>query len=132
MGTNYYFYEEPACPHCGYQAKPLHIGKSSGGWVFALHAYPEKGINDLDDWIDIFKASDTQVKNEYNVRVSSDTMLAIIIGRQFAREEPESDSWYQTNHAVPGPNGLARSKIDGIYCIGHGEGTWDLHVGEFS
>lgn len=36
-----------------------------------------------------------------------------------------------SNHAEPGPNGLLRHKI-GPYCLGHGEGTWDLMPGEFS
>ena len=31
-----------------------------------------------------------------------------------------------------GPNNLYRHTIDGSFCIGHGEGTWDLFVGDFS
>ena len=132
MGTNYYFYAEPACSHCGHVADPLHIGKSSAGWVFALHIYPEKGINDLDDWIDVLKVPEVQIKNEYGVLVSLDALLQVITQRQFTREYQESDTWFLKNHAIPGPNGLARSVIDGTHCVGHGKGTWDLHVGEFS
>ena len=36
------------------------------------------------------------------------------------------------NYAEPGPNGLVRAKINGVHCIGHGEGTWDYITGEFS
>lgn len=37
----------------------------------------------------------------------------------------------QRNNAVPGPNNLLRHKID-QHCIGHGDGTYDYLVGEFS
>ena len=40
--------------------------------------------------------------------------------------------WFMQNNAEHGPNGLVRSKIDGHHCIGHGAGTWDLEVGDFS
>jgi len=36
------------------------------------------------------------------------------------------------NQAEPGPDGLARHKVNDGHCIGHGEGTWDLIIGEFS
>ena len=41
------------------------------------------------------------------------------------------------NSAVPGPGGLWRRAIDKEdrpfqHCIGHGDGTWDLCVGDFS
>ncbi len=35
------------------------------------------------------------------------------------------------NQSFRGPNNLLRHKIN-RYCIGHGAGTWDLIVGEFS
>ena len=38
MGTNYYLNDR-------------HIGKSSAGWYFALHIYPEENINSLDEVI---------------------------------------------------------------------------------
>lgn len=37
--------------------------------------------------------------------------------------------------ALPGPKGLLRHKLADLSpygCIAHGEGTWDLHAGEFS
>jgi hypothetical protein len=39
---------------------------------------------------------------------------------------------YDANSAERGPRGLVRAIIDGRHCIGHGEGTWDLIIGEFS
>jgi hypothetical protein len=35
------------------------------------------------------------------------------------------------NQSCRGPNNLLRHQI-GRYCVGHGAGTWDLIVGEFS
>lgn len=133
MGTNYYFYKEPACPHCGHRTDPLHIGKSSGGWVFALRVYPDEGINSLADWTMLFDMwIQSQIKDEYGLILSPDTMLNRITDRKFSGSILPNEEWYKQNHAIPGPNGLARSEIDGIHCIEHGEGTWDLHRGEFS
>lgn len=38
----------------------------------------------------------------------------------------------EMNNAELGPNNLLRHKIDGQFCIGHGEGTWDYCIGDFS
>ena len=40
--------------------------------------------------------------------------------------------FHKANHSEPGPKGLLRHKLDPQHCIGHGHGTWDLIVGEFS
>jgi len=52
MGTNYYLVknERPPCPCCErtYVQERLHIGKSSGGWCFALHVIPEMGMLLID------------------------------------------------------------------------------------
>jgi hypothetical protein len=39
---------------CGGVGKRGVFGKSSGGWTFSLHVYPEDGIKDLADWIPLF------------------------------------------------------------------------------
>lgn len=110
MGTNYYHHKAAPCPTCGHQDEPRHIGKSSGGWVFALHVYPEQGISDLPDWQREWATG--TIKNEYGDTLTPQEMLSRITER--------SKEW------------LRRDRIDGRHCVGHGSGTWDLIVGEFS
>jgi hypothetical protein len=144
MGTNYYFVtgDETAeeCPHCGHEyTKPeeIHIGKSSAGWCFSLHVYPENNILTLSDWIEIWEhsKSSSYIKNEYGDKIPTSEMLANIADRG-NWPDPNSVhtpfSWYEKNSAEPGLKNLARHKIDGKHCIGHGDGTWDYIVGEFS
>jgi hypothetical protein len=132
MGTNYYL-EPPPCPHCGRGDEPLHIGKSSAGWCFSLRVYPEKGINDLPDWEKLFADPNLKIKDEYGDLVAKEEMLHTIKDRFWVSG---GNSWgekeLRENHAVRGPNGLARHRIEPNYCSGHGEGTWDLCPYEFS
>ncbi len=46
-------------------------------------------------------------------------------------KDNETPLEYMQNHAEPGPNNLARHSV-GIGCDAHGEGTWDLIMGNFS
>lgn len=135
MGTNYYV-KSNICEHCGKGDEDLHIGKSSAGWVFSLHVMPELEINDLDDWERFWK--DKKIVDEYGSEFSCDDMRAIITERgrkaDWNKRPYGYGSWeefHQKNHSKRGPSGLLRHQIDG-HCIGHGEGTWDLIVGEFS
>ena len=132
MGTNYYLHEKPSCPTCDRDFESRHIGKSSAGWCFALHVIPEDGINDLPDWQRLWSLPGAKITNEYGDTVTPDDMLRAITqrGRGIGGEKATS-RWYADNHAEPGPNGLARHRI-GRRCLGHGEGTWDLILGEFS
>jgi hypothetical protein len=109
MGTNYYLIEND-CPLCK-RHDEKHIGKSSAGWNFALHVYPDENINNLEDWIQKFKLGD--IVNEYGEGLSINEMVSIITKRKH-------------------PNGLLRSGIDGIHCVGNGEGTYDYFIGNFS
>ena len=125
MGTNFYLRGKPACPHCSRGPdRGLHIGKSSGSWVFTLRVYPDgdyrlddagitEPIRDLEDWILLF---DRGVVNEYDEDISAAEMLRTIT---------ERTSWAKVGRP------LLRHSIDG-FCIAHGKGTWDLCVGEFS
>lgn len=123
MGTNYYWYAKPDCPHCGRNDKPLHIGKSSGGWCFQLHVM---GPTDYDDdippprdfkgWVELFRRPGSIIRDEYDERVTVDAMLAVIKRKAFKGDKAT----------------LRRRVIDGVHCIGHGPGPWDLIVGEFS
>lgn len=142
MGTNYYLLElnpnynqneisnfiEPAYTQ-------RHIGKSSGGWCFSLHVYPEIGITTLKDWKSYIKSSKTKlVIDEYDCKISLLKLYDIIENRSSPRDwETFKDlqNYLNRNNAIIGPNDLLRSKIDGSRCIGHGKGTWDYKIGEF-
>jgi hypothetical protein len=109
----------------------LHIGKSSGGWCFRLHVYPEHGINDLDDWKPFLE--DGIIFDEYETFTTADTMLRIITERSWDSDPRRyTAATLATNCAQPGPNGLLRSRLLPGHCIGHGQGTWDLMIGDFS
>lgn len=129
MGTNYYLHRK-VCEWCGRGDEPLHIGKSSAGWCFALHVIPDLGITDLNKWEPLFAEEGAVIKNEYDEILPADEMLNIITNR-FWRKRQDSEQWYKDNDAMPGPNGLARHTIF-RNCVMHGEGTWDCIVGEFS
>lgn len=130
MGTNFYWHKEKECEHCGNAPERLHIGKSSMGWCFGLHVIPEEGINNLDSWVEKWYERDSYIMDEYGEKVVPSEMIMTIKNR--GRPEPARDDFdYVANCSVPGPNNLVRRKI-GDYCIGHGEGTWDLVPGEFS
>lgn len=132
MGTNYYWYGEEPCECCGRPFEPLHIGKSSGGWCFTLHIIPEKGINDLPDWENLWRwnRSSSYIEDEYGRRIIPDEMKKIITNRHWDKE-PDGSFDYKANYAEPGPNNLARHVV-GKSCVKHGAGTWDCVLGEFS
>ena len=138
MGTNYYIQTKP-CAHCGRSDEPVHIGKSSGGWHFALHIYPDAGINSLDDWRP--RLALEPIVDEYGSEVSYADMLAIITQRKSRAKINWSQTTLDDNHAEAGLNGLLRHRIESSGnarqsftngCVAHGEGTWDCIVGEFS
>ncbi len=144
MGTNYYLKENPK-PPCKCCKRPFeratrHIGKSSMGWCFALHVYPEEGIRYLQDWIPLFSQPGYVIEDEYGKAVEPDEMLACIERRGQYRPDRSvvphgyhsMQHFYDMNHAMPGPQGFLRAKIMDGHCIGHGHGPWDFIVGEFS
>lgn len=124
MGTNFYL-KSP-------DAEPLHIGKSSAGWCFSLHVYPEHGINNLEDWLDLLCDPYAVIEDEYERWISPSKMLAQITLRSCAYAYTHYPYIHEINHSEPGPNGLLRCKVDGVHCIGHGDGTYDYIVGDFS
>ena len=151
MSTNYYF--ERACGDCGHITR-YHIGKSSGGWCFGLHVGTEvqplevelevrqkyKPVTvDIRDWHDwqraIAKGAEFgwRIVDEYGRVLTVEEMAVIVTDRSWPRS-PDAHSLFdfERNKAELGPNGLVRSKVDGWHCVGHGDGTWDLIVGEFS
>jgi hypothetical protein len=83
------------------------------------------------------------IKDEYSDTIPFADMMDIITNRKWKSTYPQpnignikgyktEEEFFAMNHAVKGPNGLARHKIDGSICSGHGEGTWDLMIREFS
>ena len=70
MSTNYYLHKPSTtqCNHCGHDPESenniIHIGKSSHGWCFALHVYPELDINTLEDWKVKWAEEGVKIKNE--------------------------------------------------------------------
>lgn len=129
MGTNYYHHEKAPCECCGRGYERTHIGKSSGGWCFSLHVIPEDGIFDLNDWKK--RLGKGHIEDEYGCVLTVDDLMSVICERSWTEREHNAH-FLASNNAEPGPNGLLRHQIDGRHCIGHGEGTWDLLVGEFS
>lgn len=131
MGTNYY-YVSNVCSQCGHQEE-LHIGKSSGGWCFALRVYPERNIKDLPDWLPLWLHPAAIFRDEYGKSCTVVDVLRVICVRIDLRPaaNQHDQAFLDRNSAVPGPNGLTRAKI-GLGCISHGAGTWDCCEGEFS
>jgi len=150
MGTNYYLHTKNTtkCPHCGADTvkEEIHIGKSSGGWCFSLHIHPDLGIRTFDDWKGWFGRHDAKIFNEYEAEITPEEMLDVITERHVPHKPDWSeDDWielgkghykdeehfHRANHSERGPEGLLRHNL-GRHCVGHGEGTWDYIVGEFS
>ena len=142
MGTNYYHVTQvgKVCEHCGKgeREERRHIGKSSSGWCFSLRVYPEDGITELDDWEKLW-ALGGRIIDEYGDKIEVQTMRLIITqrhGREWARGwdlmgyADEAD-FHAKNHSERGPNNLLRHTRDRL-CVGHGEGAWDLVMGDFS
>jgi hypothetical protein len=139
MGTNYYLHEKPDCKCCGRPFEPKHIGKSSGGWCFALRVYPDDSINTLDDWRELWGKPGAFIRNEYDEVIPIEDMELIITVRHgkdrtdagWRGYNSEAD-FHRRNSSQPGPNNLVRHAIDGRWCVGHGPGTWDYINCEFS
>lgn len=112
MGTNYYMTVD-ACSSCGRGTQTIHVGKSSGGWVFSLNTHPDNAIETLDDWKGAF--ANHPIKDEYGDSICAAEMLRIITERQ---------GWQGRE--------LRRHEVDGRFCLAHGDGTYDLMRGDFS
>jgi hypothetical protein len=130
MGTNYYL-EREVCPQCHQPKEKLHIGKSSMGWCFSLHIYPERGIKSLNNWRYFWRGRNNLIRDEYGGRVPKSIMLREITERSRDDLLPDDKEFYERNHAENGPDNLLRAKVDGTYCVAHGKGTWDCFIGEF-
>ena len=131
MGTNYYIEASEPCECCGRPLEGQHIGKSSGGWCFSLHVDPDAGINDLPDWMARWSLPGARIVDEYGQTIEPDEMLEIILNREGPHSDHRGAKFYAENIAEAGPKGLLRHRV-GRFCVGHGDGTYDLIPGEFS
>ncbi len=135
MGTNYYASGSKLSGHKGVvlmEDVHLHIGKSSGGWTFALHVIPELGLTDEYKWLEYIDSHSLIVEDEYGVVVSSNELWLVMYDRRSSSAGRLIPGWCLINHAEPGPNNLARRKI-GWLCVGHSPvNPVDYLEGEFS
>ena len=129
MGTNYYIEKKEPIEKTLFQMPlRLHIGKSSGGWTFALNT---SVIPTLDEWIKLFKDETLIITDEYGRFIADSEMVDIITKRSWDKGKiDKDDDFWERNHAVRGPNGLARAmEIPGT--VVHGKGTYDLCFYDF-
>jgi len=124
MGTNFYWREHDFMDHPIFERmlgegtrddEGIHIGKSSAGCTFSLHVYPDNEHlpSNLLQWRQRWMQREGHIFNEYGEELTVDEMMAKITHRGKVDE-------------------LKRHEIDGRFCVGHGNGTWDELVGEFS
>lgn len=149
MSINYYLVKsvqrsQPAATQN--QLMRLHIGLDSAGWNFALHAYPDKGISTWADWLDVFEQnSDLQIIDEYGLPVPVSEFIDIVTKRQ-PLSSPFSKEFLKRNQCTVSEYGLASAYLDleaisslatcpaqrvTTGCISHGEGTWEMLIGDF-
>ena len=133
MGTNYYMAKGEHLPESYYEhplngllragtgvCAKIHIGKSSGGWCFALHTMPAHGIHNLQDWKEFaarLLEEGWRIENEYHDVITPAELWEIVERVGWARNDGQP---------------LLRHEVDNKYCIGHGEGLYDYMIGYFS
>lgn len=146
MGTNFYVRTgrkiKKICD-CGFEHEideELHIGKNSFGWMFVLHVIPEKGINELCDWIPIL--FNGEIHNEYGDEIPYSMMIKIILkdetGDLLSKGKNEIQNFlnemnrvnFQGDHMIvmDERSGLLRARGNSI----GKEGNYCLFCGEFS
>ena len=85
----------------------LHLGKSSLGWHFGLCIYPSLNINNLDDWVRIWKSYGTIIVDEEGRVIDPDQMYLRITKRgrpgwtEETREALEADTVRMHNELFP-------------------------------
>jgi len=110
MGTNYYVEKiNPPVDDFFTKTTKLHIGKSSGGWAFALSVDVFKSYEEWLGFLSQNEKNDLCITNEYGKLITLCELRDIIEKREIVR----------------------RGEIGEWHCIGHGP-TYDLIIGEFS
>jgi hypothetical protein len=121
------FYWVPVVDFTGRLIKPISLGVSSNGWCFALHVYPERGLNTLDDWLLLLNRPGSGVFDErHTLNRLSDVLMCI--RDRWTEPIDRGEKFYRDQYAEPGPCGMLRHKVMPGHCVGHGEGTWDYMV----
>jgi hypothetical protein len=113
--------------------KRLHVGKSSGGWCFGLATH--KGIQSLADWELIWFRLSVHIEDEYGQKIPVDQMRDLITKRSWRpsveRSAEAEAEWLRMNHAIKGPNGLARHTYQARIPDEGPSATYDLCEGRF-
>lgn len=101
MGTNYYCETgrmlEVECD-CGFShmmPETLHIGKSSWGWKFTLHAIPEKGLECWRDWEEVLKCA-KRIFDECGDDVTFEEMRETVLHRARELDDEEKARMVET------------------------------------
>jgi hypothetical protein len=102
MGTNYYS-RRNRCDCCG-RYDERHIGKSSAGWVFTAHVYPEESLNSIRDLL----IEADEIYDEYNRKYSKKDILDLIYEKRNSKNRHKDR-----------------------FCIKH-EKDYDCCIGDFS
>ena len=84
MGTNYYAGVD-ACEHYGRSDERLHIGKSSGGWVFCFEAHDDPDLATTAAWREHLARADVRICDEYGE--------ALTVEAFWARVERTKEPW---------------------------------------
>jgi len=72
-------------------ARWIHIGKSSSGWFFSVHTYPQTElqsqklapIKSWEDWKDLFEShKNGQIYDEYRCKITMEEMIATVEDRR--------------------------------------------------
>ena len=87
MGTNYYVYGIAAKVRNGKHGK--HFGKRSAGWDFALHVYPDEGIERLEDWLYLLSDKNVEIRDEYGRKIKLKQLLRIILFTETVHRPPK-------------------------------------------
>jgi hypothetical protein len=98
----------------------IHIGKSSGGWCFSLHVYPVFGLHTLTDWKNFaarLVGEGWRVEDEYGTEHTLADLWRVV----------EREGWNRDDGRP-----FLRHYVDGVHCIGHGDGHYDYSIGDFS
>lgn len=86
MGTNYYWHKN-TCPCCKRSEEVVHIGKSSGGWPFNIHIYPEKDILSWKDWMGTFECESGIIKDEYGGTITPQKLNELVEYKRMHKDE---------------------------------------------